>query len=246
MFAFVMLRAWVDRVVIAAAMVGTAAVMGCVGEPIVNVPASGIVMTFNDGSVDFGGLTTFAMPDTVVHYGPTDGVSDLPRQFDSVALRRVRQDFLARGYTEVADPVRNKPSFIVLVGAIATTDYRPWTPYNWYSMWGFYPGWGWYSPGFNSDWMIFFPWSVVFSGMVVDRGTIVVTLIPTTSVNQINKSVKSAWAGLATSELDDVPLSADGVRFAIDEMFRQSPFLVADASLDRHGGARAGRASAPY
>ena len=88
----------------------------------------------------------------------------------------------------------------------------------------------------QDDWMILFPWNVIYAGMVVDRGTLVVTLFPTGTVNRMNKSVKSAWAGLATAELDDVPLTADGVRSSIDEMFRQSPFLAAGGSVDQRGG----------
>ena len=230
-----------------ASMLGIALLVGCVGDPIVSVPTNGVVMTFNDGSVDFGALTTFAMPDTIVHISPSGSPLAISRQYDSLALTRVRQDLLARGYTEIGDSVKVPPSFIVLVGATATTNYQPWMPCQWYSTWGFYSGWDWYPPGFTSDWLMLFPWSVVFGSMVVDRGTIVVTLVPTSSVNQISRSVKSAWAGLATAALDEVPVTSDGVRSAIDEMFRQSPFLVADVSGGRHGGAgSAARASSPY
>lgn len=239
-------RVRVKQTVMMVAILATALTSGCVGDPIVSVPTNGMVMTFNDGSVDFGALNTFAMPDSIVHIAPATGTPlDISRQYDSVVLERVRRNFVSRGYTEVSAPSNKTPSFVVLVGATAMTDFRPWAPYPWYASWSFYDGWGWYSPGFNADWMLIFPWSVVFGGMVVDRGTILITVVPTASVNQIGKSMRSAWAGLATAELDDVSLTADGLRSCIDEMFRQSPFLAANGSLDRKAGTRVARLGAP-
>jgi hypothetical protein len=192
-------------------------------EPVI----SDIVATFKDSTFDYATLHTFAMPDTVVHFAPATGTpAAVSRQFDRQILDQVRADFKARGYVEVTDPRSNTPNFVVLVGATATTNYNAWVGYSWYGLWGFYPGWGWYAPGFGTDWGIIYPWYRTVGVTAYTRGTLVVDLIPTVSVNPLAKTINSAWAGVATGLLDGTESSAR-ISAAIDEMFRQSPYLTA-------------------
>jgi hypothetical protein len=93
-------------------------------------------------------------------------------------------------------------------------------------VWGFYPGWGWYAPGFNSGWTIIYPWFPVVGVTSYERGTLVVDLIPTVSVNPQASSIRSAWAGVATGILDGTQ-TATTVEAAIDRMFELSPYLRA-------------------
>src|SRR6478672_9729752 len=66
-------------------------------------PVAGTVVTFHDSTFNFNTLTTFKMPDTVVHFNPVTGTPlEVSRQFDQVALNQVRSDLLARGYTDVS------------------------------------------------------------------------------------------------------------------------------------------------
>jgi hypothetical protein len=71
-----------------------------------------------------------------------------------------------------------------------------------------------------------YPWYPYVGITAYDRGTVVVDLIPTLQVNPLNKSVTSAWAGVGTGLLNGT-LTVDIVNNAIDEMFRQSPYLTA-------------------
>ena len=61
-----------------------------------------------------------------------------------------------------------------------------------------------------------------------DRGTFLVTIVPTAlSVNPlVAKQFSAAWAGSATSLLVEGANEAL-VRASVDEMFAQSPYLVA-------------------
>ena len=80
------------------------------------------VTTFQDSTFNFSTLTTFAMPDTVVQFAPFTGMPiPVSRAFDQVALDQVRENLFERGYTEVADPRTQTPTFVVLVGSTATT-----------------------------------------------------------------------------------------------------------------------------
>ena len=198
-------------------------------ENFVNPVPTVAVATFRDTTFDFGTLHTFAMPDTIVHFAPLTGTAtDISRQWDRTILDRVRADFLARGYTEQADPRNNRPDFVVLVGGTSNTNYNAFVSYPWYGAWGFYSGWGWYAPGFNAGWGIVYPWYPTVGVTSYDRGTVVVTVIPTLSVNPLNSTVSAAWAGVATALLNGT-VTTDIVNGAIDEMFRQSPYLSAPA-----------------
>jgi hypothetical protein len=186
-----------------------------------------VVTTFHDSAFNFTTLHTFAMPDTVVHFAPLTGTPiDISRQFDQTALDRVRQDLLARGYTQVTDPRTVRPDFVVLVGATAAQSYNAFVGYSWFSVWGFYSGWGWFAPGFNTTWGIVYPWFGVVGVTSFERGTLVVDLIPTASVNPTTRTIRSAWTGVAASLLDGT-IDDNTINAAVDEMFRLSPYLTA-------------------
>lgn len=198
---------------------------------------TGVVTTVRDQNFNFTGLHTFAMPDTVVQFAPLTGAPlPVPRTWDKLALTEVRQNLLLRGYTEVADPKTTKPDFVVLVGSTATTNYNAYVTWAWYDVWGFYPGWGWYAPGFSSTWSLVYPWYADVGVTAYDRGTLVVTIIPTVSVNPLNRTINASWAGVASALMDGT-VTADNVANAIDEMFQKSPYLTATtatASLTAH------------
>jgi hypothetical protein len=186
-----------------------------------------VVLTFRDTTFNFNSLRTFAMPDTVVHFSPLTG-TPLPvsRANDRVALDRTRQNLLARGYTEVADPATTRPDFVMLVGATASEHHNAWVGYPWFGVWGFYPGWGWFAPGFTNDWTIVYPWFPAVGVTSYERGTLILDLIPTVTVNPQARSIRSAWAGVATGILDGTH-TATTIEVAIDRMFVLSPYLIA-------------------
>jgi len=214
-------------------LVGLVAALGITAcddnnDDVVGIPVpTGTVATFRDTTFNFQAIRTFSMPDTVVQFAPVTGSPlDVPRTFDRTILDRVRADFIARGYVEDTDPQATRPDFVVLVGSTATTNYNAFVGYSWYGYWGFYPGWGWYAPGFDTSWGIVYPWYPYVGVTAYDRGTVVVTVIPTLTVNPLNHSVTSAWAGVATA-LQNGTITTTIVNNAIDEMFRQSPYLTA-------------------
>jgi hypothetical protein len=210
------------------ALAGLAGLGACETNNSVIAPAiTKVVAVFKDSSFDFTTLHTFAMPDTIVHFTPITGTPlEVTRQFDRTALDRVRQDLIARGYVEDLNPRVVKPDFVVLVGATATQSYNAFVGYSWFSVWGFYSGWGWFTPGFTTAWGIVYPWFGVVGVTSYQRGTLIVDLIPTSSVNVTTRTIRSAWTGVAESLLDGT-ISDNTVQAAIDEMFRLSPYLTA-------------------
>jgi hypothetical protein len=197
---------------------------------------TGVVTVVRDQNFAFATLHTFAMPDTVIHFAPLTGAAlDVSREFDRAALDEVRQNLLLRGYTQVTNPQTTQPDFVVLVGSTATTNYNAYVSYPWFDVWGFYPGWGWYTPGFSSAWGIAYPWSGEVGVTAYDRGTMVVTIIPTVSVNATNEMVNASWAGVASALLDGT-VTSTSVANAVDLMFQKSPYLTATTTTASRTG----------
>ena len=184
------------------------------------------VAAFRDPNVNFPLLHTFAMPDTVVHFAPATGTPiAISREHDRAILDRVRINFLARGFTlastaEGAPP----PDFLVFVGTTATQNHAAWVTYPWFTSWGFYPALQFYAPGFDATWGIVYPWAPVAGVTAYERGSVIVELIPTLSVQPVTKTVRAAWAGAATGLMNGAITTSDVIA-AIDEMFVLSPYL---------------------
>lgn len=206
---------------------GALAGLGCDDNNNIVFPAvNSAVAVFKDSSFDFTTLHTFAMPDTIVHLFPVTATQlDVTRQFDQTAINQVRQDLRSRGYTEITNGAV-RPDFVVLVGTVATTNYNAFVGYPWFSYWGFYRGWAWFSPGFSTTWGIVYPWFNVVGTTAFDRGTLIVDLIPTSSVNTTTRTIRSAWVGVATALLNG-NITPSTVSAAVDRMFQLSPYLTA-------------------
>ena len=195
------------------------------------LPIVSAVAVFADSTVDFGALHTFALPDTVVHINPATGNPlPVPRTHDQTIINSVRANFLARGYIEELNPDSVQPDFVVLISATATENRVAWVNYPWYSIWGFYEGFGWFAPGFDTSWGIIYPWRPNVALTVHPRGTLLVDLIPTLSVNPLGKTVTAAWTGVATGTLTG-NRTASELDAAIDQMFLLSPYLRSDSLI---------------
>ena len=203
----------------------------CSDDDDIIIPA-GSVTTFADSSFDFTTLHTFAMADTVAHLVNV-GVNPVPvtDAFDATILSQVRTDLLARGYTEV-DPKVTRPDFVVLTGVSASDNYNAFITSNWFTYWGTSPIWGWLPGGVDPSWTIIYPWFNAGSVVTFQRSTLIVTIEPTTQVeNPILgvKQLRAAWAGVATSLLGQQNITNTLVQNAINLMFQQSPYLVNSA-----------------
>ena len=191
--------------------------------PIQSVSA---VSTFRDTTVDFSQMRTFAMPDSIVHFAPAGTAQPVSRDFDATILSRVRQNLMARGFTPAQNPETDQPDVIVLVAVTATDNQRAWVSYPWFSVWGFYSGFGWFTPGFDDTWGITYPWAGSATVGSFPLGTVAVDFIPTSSVDAATMTITAAWSGIAAGLLNG-PLGPAGINAAVDEMFDQSPYLLA-------------------
>ena len=200
-----------------------------------------LIESFHDTSFDFTSLRTFAMPDTVVHRGAArDVASDVTRSYDRGIIDHARADLVALGFTEVQQPSRVRPDFVVLIETPSDSGYPAWSNHPWYDVWGFYSGWGWYTPTFNVEWSLIYPWYPSLEVPGYARGSLLFTLVATAPLDSTSKQLRSSWAGAAGSLLSS-GLSGSDIEQAIDIMFILSPYLHASTMAvapDRRPAAR--------
>lgn len=206
-------------------MLSVAAACGDKAGILAPTPVVGVT-ALHDSTFAFPSLTTFAMPDTVVHFAPLTGTAiEVPREFDQATLDQVRQNLVARGYTEAAPGTL--ASFVVLVGATATTNYNAFIGYDPSIYWDSWQDWNLYVPVNGDSWTLLYPWHGVIGTTAYDRGTLIVDVIPTLQINPDPNTIKSVWAGVATGVLGNMTLTESMVTGAIDQMFVLSPYFSA-------------------
>lgn len=219
------------RTLAAVAVVAALAACGDDESNLIFVPsqAAGTVFTLHDSTFDFTTLHTFVMPDTIVQLSPATGTAvPLSRANDAAVLAQVRANLISRGYVQDTIP-GSEADFVVLVGATAAAHYNAWVGYQVGSVWAFFPGWN--VPGFNSSWAIVYPWFPVVGATSFASGTLIVDIVPTALAHPATNTVQSVWSGVATTLLTGT-LSTSQVTAAVDQMFAQSPYLVAGPQVN--------------
>jgi len=189
-----------------------------------------VVVTHRDPDFDFGAAQTFTLPDSVVHLTSPTGVPlAVSREFDAVILQSLRENMVARGYTEVADVANEQADLILLPAVSASEQFESWVSFNWFGTWGFFPGF--FFDDFNSNWGLFFPWASTVGVETFERGTLLVQMLGTAETDPTAQTVRVVWAGAAIGILNPnrtFALGSARIDAAIDEMFFQSPYIQAD------------------
>ncbi len=182
-----------------------------------NVYAS--VTTIYDSLFAYDSATTFYVPDSVVHLGGTDNISHV---YDSLIIAETAANMVARGYTQVADPLL---ADLTLNPAVTLKDnYNP-TLDDWCDVWG------WAYPWICTGWIPDYPDDVV--GFTYSTGTILIPMANLADgVPPIVSRPPVVWlAGIngAVSGSNSAALAnniADGINQAFDQsryIFRVNP-----------------------
>jgi len=192
------------------------------GDP--NGPAQlDVVATAHDDTVNFAGIGTFVMPDSVVEIVPPESVATaLPfdHTYDQLILDGVAAQMSTLGYTRLAsfDP-NNPPDVAVLIKGVAVRNTDVYVSYPWWGYWGWY---GWpccYGP----SWGVGYP---VVSASQYDVGTIAIDMWDLRRSDAALQRVPAIWTavlrGLLEGSATDAPFRIDQ---AIDRAFAQSPYL---------------------
>jgi len=182
-----------------------------------------IVVTRYNPAYNFGGVKTYAMPDTVMHVLIDSTADDLlTREYDQVILDQVAANMQRLGYQriEVIDPADPEPDLVLLVFASATK----WQGYTWYpgwwGYWGYWPGWGPGYPGYGPG----YPGAVVPYSYTT--GSLFIEMVDANNVDDDLKSIPVEWAGGINGLMGSTSAGMRSrITSRIDQAFNQSPYL---------------------
>lgn len=178
---------------------------------------SDLVATLYDKAFDFGGVQSYAMPDSILHVtGDTDNGNStlLSRDHDAEILAKVASELDALGWTRRTDP--NNADVIVLLAATASVQLSAYTP--WYGYWDWYypyqPGWSWY-----------YPYPVLDYDYTL--GTLAILMSDPASADPGSDTYSVRWVAAINGVLDDSDASKQQrVSNAVAQAFDQSPYLA--------------------
>jgi len=181
-----------------------------------------VVMTRYATDYNFGTVTRFTMPDTIIHINTDDpSAIDIPRDNDDETLAKVRQNLLALGWAEVDwdDAAGGDPVDVAILSlATATENTQWWVSYPPGGCW-YYPcwGWGWY-------------WPPVYGSTSYDAGTYFMVMTDATSLAPAD-TAQGVWGGAVNGVLSSSGASNyQRLLNGIDQAFTQSPYLRGSSS----------------
>lgn len=204
-----MLKRWILGV----ACVITAA--GCYPERSVDSSTElASVTSLFDTTANFGSITRYAMPDTVL-YLPA-GEEEVPGTVQRSILDRLRQNLNALGWVEVTDALAT-PVDVYVTAMITTADYVYYY-WDWWYYWGWYPYWP-LSAGASTNWY-YPPYWYAYSYSV---GTVLISMIDAQGIS--DQRVPLIWSAAVNNVLEDVSTNLSVALAGIDQAFAQSPYL---------------------
>jgi hypothetical protein len=182
-----------------------------------------IVITHYDSTFNFGAVSTFAMPDSVIHIVDSSKEDDIDRRYDDLILSEVVKNMESKGYTRELDP-ENNGSDVVLFVYVTTNTYLFYYYYPWWGYWGWWPGWGYYPPG----WGGYYPGYPGYGGAVgsYQTGTLVIDMEDPSAFDEDEGIMPSRWLA-AFNGLLNGSNTEKRITDNIAQAFNQSPYLGA-------------------
>ena len=196
---------------------------GCYPDKIDYVDEYDIAATAYDEEADFSSYTTFHLLDTIIHL--TDDGEDDPnftREHDEFILDLIRDNMLAKGYTEMESPDSlNMPDLMLFTEALSSDYYQYWGYY--WDYWGWYGGWGYWYPGY--PWYPSYPW---YPGYVTSysTGTLMIEIADMTDYDPEDRTIGMKWLGIIDGLLVTNSTSTrQRIEKQINQLFEQSDYL---------------------
>jgi len=185
----------------------------------VSVQESDVVATLYDPAVNFSGIETYGMPDSIQHIKENESDTDeISRKYDEDILNLIAANLDARGFQRLDESSPDSPDVLVFVSATEITNWYAYSYYpgDYWGWYGGYPGWGWYYPYYPS-------YGVSYA---YTTGTLIVDMVEPDKPDTTTKTIPNLWRGVCNGVLDDVETSKVH-RFtdSINQMFAQSPYL---------------------
>jgi len=202
---------------------GAALLTACHPDEPTAVSELDVVATAHDDTTNFAGITTYAMPDSVVEIVPPESVATTPpfnHAFDRQILDSVASKLNALGYTRLPSyDANNPPDVVVTIKGIVVRNTDIYVSYPWWGYWGW---WGWpccYGPG----WGVGYP---IVTATQYDVGTVAVDMWDVRRSDPVAMRVPAVWTAALRGLVEGSPLDTPArIDQAINRAFDQSPYL---------------------
>ncbi len=223
------MKKWITKALLAVAGLGVLAFFaGCYPDNTLTVKQSDVVMTGYNDSVNFQGLHTYYMPDTIL-VRRSDTTDKTPVQYQKAYLAEIASQMKAMGYQRLTVKDTTKaPDVELVVSALERTyvaggwyypGYPGWGYPAWgYPGWGWGWGWGWYYP---ASYYFPFPWYSEYK-----TGTLLMEMINPKDYDIVRGDTVARvyWSGALNGLLEGNNIESR-VLAGIDQAFKQSPEL---------------------
>lgn len=186
-------------------------IQGCYPNNDISIEDSDVVLTSFNDSINFGSLSTYYMPDTVLPIVDPSDPEDYTNPYESLMLNTVASNMASYGYSRV-DTTDAEPDVAVVISVLETTTVNA----GWYyPYWGY--GWGYWG-GYYPPYYPPVPYYTSYS-----TGTIL--------INMFNRKIQGAdtittqyWSAAANGILENNTSDMQNrIETMIDQAFKQSP-----------------------
>ncbi len=180
-----------------------------------------LVLTNYDNKFNFGGIKTYALPDSVVKISGEEFNGKVEHANPAIAstiLTSIRSNMNSNGWTEVDELATPGPDVIILPSTTQNTNV-----YYYYNMgyWGgYYPG---YYPGYGYGW--YYPMYYPPVATSYKTGSLLMQMTYPTDT-AVNGRITVLWTGLVNGLLEGTNAEIQvRVKNTINQAFKQSPYL---------------------
>ena len=203
-------RLTIRRWALAAALTGAAAVAACYPSPDLGVEDFDTVVTVVADSADFSGLSTYFLPDTVLHRPDNGSVS---RAFDDLIIGDINRNMTQLGYELKLEWWNDPPDLLLVASAITEEQF---TAYLGWPLFGFGLGGGFVYPSVGMRYLY-------------TRGTITVDMAEGEDFDPDDGDFPIVWTASISGPLEQSHTNkGDRITNGIDQAFAQSPYLKPD------------------
>ncbi|KPL17076.1 MAG: hypothetical protein AMS26_02215 [Bacteroides sp. SM23_62] len=187
-----------------------------------------LVGTSHDKEFNFSAVSSFSLPDTIVHMVADGEEDELGRDYDSLIIGRVRDQMISHGYNEEPLDTLNPADIVLLISAMSSTNSGVFfDPSWWWGYWGWWPGWGGYpggpvwGPGWGMGFPVGFPVYLNYT-----TGTLFITMVDPENTDIDEKTIAVTWLAAINSLLQGGgQYTEQRITDNIDQAFKQSPYL---------------------
>lgn len=174
-----------------------------------------LVATVYDKNTNFKTKKTYSIPDSVVIVSDDEkpGTVEYLNTANATAILNAINNNMKLYNWQKVDKANNPD--VILLPSVSTS-----TTFYYYYSWGY---WGWYYPGYSPGWGWYYPGYYPPTLGSYTTGTVFMQMTDPKAVEA--EKVPVIWNGVINGLVDNTAANTPRINAAIDQAFKQSPYL---------------------